>query len=167
MSKKSLYTKIFIWPYSVLVLLFNMSVVNCFSAGGVLPGDGTETSPFVIEDIEDFDAFCSDSNKWLSGVHVRLDSDIDLSGKIYNRAPISPDPITNPDSVRFDGIAFAGELDGNGHSIKNLTIILSGYFDGGIGWVYSHDDYLGLIGQIKGGSVKNLALVHDNIQYFG
>ena len=103
-----------------------------FAAGGDMGGagrDGSVDYPYLIEDFDDFQAFCGDANYWLADVHTRLDCDLDLDPnlpgrEIYARAPIAGD-VTASDpnfGYSFDGIAFAGSFDGNGHVISNLTV---------------------------------------------
>ena len=70
-----------------------------------------------------------------------------LAGRTYSTAVIAPD-VNNSNWGIFDGTAFTGVFDGNDHKITGLTID-----DGGAGnW------YLGLLGCINGGEVRNLAL---------
>ncbi len=74
-------------------------------------------------------------------------NDIDLAGKTYTRAVISPD--TDNSNWEFDGVAFTGRFDGNGFVIKGLTINTNGH----------GNDYLGLFGCIgSGGEVVKLGL---------
>lgn len=80
--------------------------------------------------------------------HFKLMADIDLSGYTYDRAVIAPDMDDGNES--FDGNAFAGGFDGNGHVISHLTI--------------SGKSYLGLFGRIDGvEEVKDVALLDVNI----
>ena len=98
-----------------------------------LTGEGTETSPYLINNLGNFDEFASNSFYWGTGVHTKLNTDINLSGRTYNKAVIAYD--INGSNGIFDGIRFGGSFNGNGHLIKNLTI------NGGI-----NDDILGLFG---------------------
>jgi len=123
-----------------LTLLF--SYINTSFA---LDGLGTAASPWLIQSLADFDEFTANSAYW-SG-HTRLDTNIDLTGITYTRAPIAPDPDTDSD---WDGIAFTGTFDGNNHTISNLTISNGAH-------------YLGLFGYIDGGSVTNLTMVNFDI----
>ena len=105
--------------------------------------DGSMDFPWLIEDLADFLTFTSTPSYWLRGVYTRLESDLDLSTSgTYTRAPIAGDP--DSDYI-FDGIGFAGNFDGNGHVISNLTVEE----------VY----YCGLFGKLDVGSeVNNLGL---------
>jgi hypothetical protein len=82
--------------------------------------------------------------------HFVLIADIDLdpnlpSGRVFDRALIAPD--VNDLQYKFQGTAFTGIFDGEGHAIRNLTI------------ADPNHDYLGLFGMIAaGGQVCNLAL---------
>jgi len=70
--------------------------------------DGSAAYPWLIEDLADFDAFAGDSAYWAAGVHTKLMTDIDLSGRTYTTAVIAPD--TNP-KFDFDGTPFRGTFD--------------------------------------------------------
>ena len=100
------------------------AISYAFCAGGNLPGEGTEGNPYRIEDLADFHVFAADPNYWDD--HTRLETDPNLVGLTYTTAVIAPD--TDNTNSSFDGIAFTGVFDGNGHKISNLTID-----DGGAG----------------------------------
>ena len=116
--------------------------------------DGSADYPYLIEDFDDFQEFASDGNSdiyWTGGGHTKLMVDIDLSGRTYKMAPISPDPTSN-NLYEFDGIPYAGIFDGNDHTISNLTINSTG----------TPNDYLALFGMIaNSGRVTNLELSAD------
>jgi len=114
--------------------------------------DGSETYPYLIEDLADFDTFAGNSAYWAAGVHTKLMTDIDLSGLTYTTAVIAPDiPDT---SWYFDGIAFEGIFDGADHRVNNLIID-----DGGTG-----NDYLGLFGYTENGQIENLSVENISIR---
>jgi hypothetical protein len=102
-----------------------------------LPGSGTQEDPWRIESLADFNEFATDPNYWDG--HTRLEMDVNLAGQTYSTAVIAPD--TNNSNWDFDGPAFTGVFDGNGHKITALTID-----DGG-----ADNDYLRLFGFIDGG----------------
>jgi len=77
---------------------------------------------------------------------TRLETDVNLAGRVYERAVIAPD--VNNTKAWFQGTAFAGVFDGNDHKIMNLTID-----DGGAG-----NEHLGLFGRIDKGQVSNLGI---------
>ncbi|MHC5082603.1 MAG: GLUG motif-containing protein, partial [Planctomycetota bacterium] len=77
--------------------------------------NGSETYPWLIEDIDDFDTFADPNNAatyWASGVHTKLMTNIDLSGRTYTTAVIAPDSVD----------AFWGIFKGNSKTVVNLTI---------------------------------------------
>ena len=117
----------------LLFLLVLFAGSHTFAANGDLGtskgANGSESAPWLIEDFADFQAFCADSSKWDSGIHTRLEADIDLDPElpdrgIYCRARIAGD---HENSSSFDGTPYAGHFDGNGHAISNLTVNGSSY----------------------------------------
>jgi len=125
--------------------------------GNLGGGNGSEVTPYLIEDDADFLVFADTANAatyWATGVYTRLDTDLDLSGESYDTAIIAPD--TAHGNQSHDSDKYLGHFDGAGHIISNLTITS----DGGGNW------YLGLFGYIgSGGEVKNLTL--ENISIAG
>ena len=108
--------------------------------------NGTAETPWVISSLADFHSFCSNSVYWDG--HTRLDSDLDLSSAgTYSQAPIAGD--TDTDSS-FDGTAFSGTFNGNGHTISNMKI--------------NGPHYCGLFGKLAAGAeVRNLGLENISI----
>ncbi len=135
-----------------------------FAAGGDLGlskgANGTDTAPWLIEDFDDFQAFCNDTSKWSGGVYTRLEADLDLDPALPGRAVYIKAPIAGDadESNFYDGISYAGVFDGSGHVISNCQI------DGG--------DYCGLFGRIVSGSeisnvrVENAAVTGSG-EYIG
>jgi hypothetical protein len=86
--------------------------------------------------------------------HFLLTADIDLDPKlpgrkVFDKAVIAP-PASLDERGSFQGTAFAGVLDGNGHTISHVTI--------------EGRDYLGLFGQLAPpAEVKKLGVVDANI----
>ena len=125
-----------------------------YGAGGNLPGDGlSESTAYLIEDLTDFDVFadpCNSATYWASGVYTKLTCDPNITDRPYTTAVIAPD--IYPDGDYFNSTPFEGIFDGNGHTIRNLTI--------GVG-----NNYLGLFGRIEGSGaqVKNLGVENINI----
>ena len=120
-----------------------------------LVGSGTESSPYKIYNLTQFDTFADPNNAttyWSSGVYVKLMVDLSLSGRIYNTAVIAPDM----DSVteNYQGDRYHGVFDGNNHVISNL------YFD-----CLSNNDYVALFGRLSGvdAAIKNLGIVDYTI----
>lgn len=73
-------------------------------------GSGTETEPYLIENIAQLSRV---KNYLKSGFHFKLVADLDFSGYSGNWVAIGTDA---------DYFAFQGVFDGNGHTIKNLTM---------------------------------------------
>ncbi len=150
--------------YIFVLLLCVESLV--YAAGGVLPGSGTESDPYLIEDLADFKEFADVSNfhKYWRSAHTRLETDLDLSAiGVYDRAVIGspnmmvsvlppnddPNALTLPSSYSS---YYGGVFDGGGHVISNLSIT---------GW-----SYCGLFGDLKG-IVKNLGLEDVSVKSSG
>ena len=121
-----------------------------------LPGTGTEGDPFIISSLADFQKFCKPAQAdlyWAAGVYTRLETDLNLDPLLpcrqsYSHSPIAPD--TDSNSVSFQGIAYSGHFDGNGHTISKLTI--------------NGNDYCGLFGKTDAGcEISNLAVVDVSI----
>jgi hypothetical protein len=134
-----------------LLLAAIIAAIMCVSGNvlAVLSGSGTESNPYLIQSRAAFDEFANPANAatyWVSGKYTRLMRDIDLAGTSYTQAVIAPDTSTNQG---FQGIAYSGIFDGNGHTISNLTVTASS------------KDYVGLFGTIgSGGQVKNLGVIN-------
>ncbi len=125
------------------------------AAGGAMPGSGTESDPYLIEDLADFDVFADEANAgtyWSSGVYTKLVCDIDLSGRVYDKAVIAPD--TDNTQLWYQGNNYYGVFDGNGHKITGLTITPT-----------AGEDYLGLFGRLLGSTaaIKNLNVENYSI----
>jgi len=86
-------------------------------------GSGTAEDPYQIWTPEQMNAIGTEPNDW--GKHFKLMADIDLSGfDGKNGRPafniIAPD--TKPALLYYQGIAFTGVFDGDGHKLSHLTI---------------------------------------------
>ena len=130
-------------------ILFVLSVMCLFSGsvfaiGGDMGGatqDGSADFPYLIEDFNDFQAFCADPNYWDDC--VRLDCDLDLDPNLQSRVVYSESPIAN-------GPYFSGSFDGNDHTISNLTV------DG--------VNYCGLFGKTEpGSSITDLGIENASV----
>ena len=108
----------------------------CISLYG-MTGSGTPQNPYIISSLADFDEFAADSNYWDD--YIRLDCDIDLSGRTYTNAVIAPDISLEID---FQGTKFTGVFDGNNHSISNLVISSTGNTHLGL-FGYTEEEALG------------------------
>jgi hypothetical protein len=124
-------------------------------------GTGEPNDPYQIATAADLIALGEDPND--HDKHFILTADIDLDPnlpgrKVFDKAVIAPDIDPNNEWYSFDGTAFTGTFEGNGHTIVHLTIM--------------GRDYLGLFGLLKSGAVvKNLGVADVNIagsgQYVG
>jgi hypothetical protein len=115
-----------------------------------LDGSGTQEDPWLIQSLDDFNEFAAIKYYWDD--NTRLETDVNLAGMVYTTAVIAPD--TDNNSIYpFDDTAFTGIFDGNGHKILNLTID-----DGGAG-----NNFIGLLGYINGGEVRNLGLEDGSV----
>jgi hypothetical protein len=136
---------VFLTAILTAVLCINSTVF------AVLSGSGTSGDPYLIQSRADFDEFASTTSYWASGKYTRLMYDPNLAGTPYTKSPISPDTSNSTTGV-FQGTKFAGNFDGNGHTISNLTINSSTL------------DFIGLIGYLDAaGQVKNLRMVNVNL----
>lgn len=91
-----------------------------FASGQPLSGAGTETSPYLINNLEDLkkfrdyvDTLSTDGVSQYAGKYIKLTADIDLSS-IDNWNPIG--------TMSGDHGSFKGVFDGDGHKIKNLKV---------------------------------------------
>ena len=111
--------------------------------------DGSADHPYLIEDFNDFQTFQTDPNYWATGIHTRLDCDLDLDPNLPDR------------QIYITAVAPAllGHFDGNDHTISNLIIDSNGSNDSNDWW------YVGLFGIIEGydAVVENLGLKNVNI----
>ena len=124
------------------------SAFGVYSGGTGEPGD-----PYQIATKADLLALAANTADY--GKCFILTANVNMQGQVFTKAIIAPSS-SNP----FQGTAFTGTFDGNGHKITGFII------NGG------SNLYLGLFGQINpGGSVKNLGLenfvVVSGNQYVG
>lgn len=119
--------------------LFDPNAIGAY--GG---GSGTALDPFRIDSpvhLREMLLRPDDYDK-----HFLLAADLDMTGQVFERAPIAPDP---GGGLEFLGTAFTGVFDGGGHTIRHLTVST-----GGVG-----NHYLGLFGKVgPGGEIRDLAL---------
>jgi len=97
-------------------------------------GEGTENNPFIIDNTDKFNILSSFSGKG----YYKLANDIDASS------------LKDFYFVGTKGIPFTGVFDGNGCTIRNLSLEFE-------------DIYVGMFGYISGGTVKNLTLDNVNV----
>ena len=139
------------------ILIFIISPLT--ASNGIVTGTGTIDSPFLIEDEEDFLKFCDldfANQFWAQDTYTRLANSLDFREyPIRTMAYISPDT-DNSNWDDFDGIPYNGTFNGNGCTIRSITI---GSFNVSC-------CYLGVFGLIGShGSVANLHL--ENVALYG
>ncbi|MGD0784547.1 MAG: GLUG motif-containing protein [Sedimentisphaerales bacterium] len=117
------------------ILTLAASVFGAYSGG-----NGTAGNPYQISTKADLLTLAANTTDY--GLCFILTADIDMGGQVFTTAIIAADTVMGDE---FNGTAFTGTFDGNGHKITHFTI------NGG--------SYLGLFGFIySGSSVKNLGL---------
>jgi hypothetical protein len=121
----------------------------CVNTALALDGSGTQEDPWRIKSLDDFNDFAADANYWDD--YTRLETDVNLAGRVYERAVIAWD--VNDYESGFQGATFTGVFDGNDHKVIGLTID-----DEGAG-----NSYLGLLGYINEGEVRNLGLEEGSV----
>lgn len=116
-------------------------------------GSGTADDPYQIGSAEDIVTLGRTPEDY--GKHFMLIADIDLldlepnlpGGAVFDRAVIAPD---TDSASGYQGTAFGGVFEGNGHIVSHLTIAGEGH--------------LGLFGRLGGeAEVRELKLVDANI----
>jgi hypothetical protein len=129
---------------TILIILFITITTTPLQA---LTGQGTQSNPYKIQSLTDFNDFANNPNYWAPEIHTRLETDINLASQTYTTAVIAPD-MNNTNTDIFDGTPFSGIFDGNDHIISNLTINTE----------TADNDYLALFGQIRdpNASIKKL-----------
>ena len=131
-----------------------------WATGGTLTGDGTAKEPYQISDAADLKAFRDKVNEGATSIHAKLMDDINLNNETWT-------PISNASAIAG---AFAGTFDGNGHTIKGLSVRASksnqglfGLINGATiknliveGKVTSSNNYIGgIVGKVQAGTIEN------------
>ena len=128
-----------------------LTAILTLAAGSTLAysgGTGEPNTPYQIATKADLLALAADTNDY--NQCFILTADIDMQGQVFTTAIIAPN--TDNSNYDFEGIAFTGTFDGNGHKITNFTI------NGASNW------FLGLFGGIFfPGSVENLGLENCSV----
>lgn len=110
-------------------------------------GDGTQTNPYLIETAENLAYLAAKVNNGAAsyGIYYKLTADIDLAGsKSLQWTPIGYTINT----------AFAGNFDGNGHTISNLVIESSSFKYAGL-FGYAYNATIATIGVTGHSSIIN------------
>ncbi|MFZ0034381.1 MAG: GLUG motif-containing protein [Sedimentisphaerales bacterium] len=136
---------------AITTLLLSFFILSGFVPVKYSGGSGDPNNPYQIGSAADLLELAAETNDY--NKCFILTADINLGSlDPCTTAIIAPDT-TNPDTV-FNGTAFTGVFDGNGHTISNLTIDTLG----------AENSYLGLFGKIGTGSqIKNLGIENFNI----
>ncbi|MCP4452531.1 MAG: hypothetical protein GY809_13810 [Planctomycetes bacterium] len=114
------------------------------------PGDGSARHPYQIGTAGELESLGTHPEIWHR--HFVLTEDLDMSGRTYRTALIAPDDSRVADG--FQGTAFTGQFDGQGHAIANFEIVS----------IDLPRDYLGLFGSIgPAGQVQDLILFGAHI----
>ncbi len=115
-------------------------------AGNYGGGSGTMEDPYQIWTAEQWQIFMNEDPENIFDKHFILMADLYLGGMEIR--PICPDQ--NSISSGYQGTAFQGVFDGNGHVIRNAVINRPG------------EDFIGLFGFLgKNGLIQNLLV--DNV----
>ena len=126
---------------SILLAILMLALLSsaAMAKEGTIAGEGTQSNPYLIEDLADLKAFrdaVNGGNNY-SKKFVQLNADINLNGEEWT-------PIGNSDAP------FNGTFDGGNHTISNLVI--TGY-----------KNYVGLFGRTNNGEVKNLTIKNAKV----
>lgn len=113
-------------------------------------GDGSKENPYQIATAAQLNAVRNHMDS-----HFVLINDIDLSK--YNWEPIGEKRILKDDELDLS-VAFKGSFNGQGHKIKNLTILSSGQDDN-----YNSERAIGLFGFAVNANIENTNLVDCRI----
>ena len=138
-------------PQFIFTVVLSLLTIQSFAANGTMKGDGSAEKPFQIEDYEDLKAI--GKGAYLYSSNYILTKDIDASA--------SKNEMCNEDGCNgfipigkkkdaADSVAFWGTIDGQNHTILNLTIWLP--CEQNVGFIYA------LVG-----SVKNLNFDHLHV----
>ena len=137
----------FILSLTIVITLAVGSAFGVYSGGTGEPGD-----PYQIATKADLLALAANTADY--GKCFILTANVNMQGQVFTKAIIAADTSS---SSGFQGTAFTGTFDGNGHKIT--------------GFILNGNWYIGLFGQIdSGGSVRNLGLENfavNGYQYVG
>ena len=140
-------------PQFIFTVVLSLFAIHSFAANGTMKGDGSASKPFQIEDYEDLKAI--GKGAYLYSSDYVLTKDIDASA--------SKNEMCNEDGCNgfipigkykdaADSIIFWGNIDGQNHTISDLTI-----------WLPCENDVAFI--SYLGGSVSNLKI--DRIHVTG
>ena len=150
-----------IYYFCSMILLAFCSYSN--AAGGNILGNGMASNPYLLEDEDDFYVFADPNFSdayWAANTYVRLESDIDLTGIIFNRPVIG---FGKTSSSSIEGKIYYGRFDGNGHIISNITINPDSEISNYIGFF----GYLGVNSRVKNLGIKNIHISSSDQYFYG
>ncbi len=133
-----------------------------------LEGSGTETDPYLINNIEDFVWFRNDVNSGntYEGKYVKLTDNIDLTGYTEMNVNYQGNNVSastfRPIGDTASDASFNGTFDGGEHTISNLYI--SGW---DINYCWGKYGSAGLFGTVDNATIKNLTVSGFEIQVEG
>ena len=134
------------FPSEGILVNAGQSVQLVVSIGDYLTGQGTQADPYRIQSIADLQTFVDPVGiglGWAEGTYVRLEADLDLNGITFGM-------------IGNDDHPYYGIFDGDGHTIKNLILDVSGVSS------------VGFFGYVEdSGVIKNLALMDITINNSG
>jgi uncharacterized repeat protein (TIGR02543 family) len=121
------------------------------NAGGIQDhfissGDGTETSPFPVYDVDTLRKVGSGTDGWGLNKHYRQVQDITLSQPAVGQS--------NWTAIGTSTGQFTGSFDGNGFTISNLTINRTTAYQGIFGYIGT------------GGVVKNIGMINQRRELY-
>lgn len=114
----------------------------------VWDGEGTQASPYIINNVQkliDFEEDVNSGNNY-EGKYIRLDADLNMSSASTAFRPIG----------HSSGASFLGNFDGNNHKISHLTITTGQQTNSGL---------FGYAG--KGSIIKNLNVDSVTVESYG
>ncbi len=112
-------------------------------------GQGMLANPYCIQTPGQLESLGDNPQLW--DKYFVVTADLDMVGRVYSTALIAPD--VNSVKSGFQGTAFTGSLNGDGHTVRNFQI--AGATVG----------YLGLFGNVgASGQVSGLAMKNASIQ---
>ena len=124
-----------------------------------LSGKGTESEPYLINNVKDLFFFAELVNKGntFAGEYVKLTDDIDLAGEVWTPIGTSNyDKAPTTDGVKM----FAGNFDGGDHTISGLSS--NGYVPDAAE-TGSTEYSFGLFGYVYGANISNVKLANVDI----
>lgn len=119
---------------------------------GLLEGEGTEQSPYLISDAIDLFLFANNVNTGVdSDKHYKLTADIDLGGDEWIPIGSYTPPASQSQIDEAYKYVFTGVFDGNGYTISNFVI------------TNADTPYVGFFGFACNATIKNLTIDNAHI----